>query len=368
MLRIGFDAQATVGQLTGLGTYTTHLIRALTGSDMIPKKHMLPPFEFHFYRSEHYGRNTPSRLIWENAVLPGLIKRDKVELLHVPAFAPALFKRTRTVVTVHDLIGMLFPNQVGWASRFYWGTWLPEAVKSATTLIADSESTRKDLIRHLGVPEKKITVIYPSGHENFICSFAAEEIQRTQSRQGIHSPYFLFVGTLEPRKNLARALHSFDVLKKSGRTGNIQFVVVGSKQFAHGSFFQQLKQSLKNDGEGILFTGYIDHEELNHLYCGAIALVYPSLYEGFGIPILEAMASGCPVITSNTSSTPEVAGDAALLVDPREESQLTQSLERVACNPDLRLRLREAGLHQINKFSWKKTAEETLKVYEKTLS
>lgn len=364
MLRIGFDAQATLGQLSGLGTYTSHLIQSLTGRTEISARHHRPLYEFYFYRDERYCRNTPSRLLWENAVLPGLLKKDKVDIVHVPAFSPALFKRTRTIVTVHDLIGMLFPNQVGRVSRFYWGTWLPAAVKSAEAFIADSQSTRTDMIRHLRIPEKKITVIYPSGHEGFF-SLPADSIQSTLKQQGIDRSYFLFVGTLEPRKNLFRALRVFDMLNKSSRAGQFKFVVVGSKQFAHGSFFEKLKDSLQNNSsEDILFTGYVSHEELNHLYCGATALVYPSLYEGFGIPILEAMASSCPVITSTTSSTSEVAGNAALLVDPEDEMQLLCAMEQLADSDSLRQRLRDAGLRQIQKFSWKKTAEETLKVYE----
>ncbi len=367
MMRIGIDAQAATGQLTGLGTYTKHLIAALTGQSEIPAVFTKPPFEFHFYADERYGTNTPSRIYWENWVLPQRIKKDGLQLLHVPAFAPAMFPRMKTVVTAHDLIGMLFPNQIGRASRFYWGRWLPAALKRADALIADSESTRRDLIEHLRVPERKITVIYPSGHEGFTASVSAQMLAQVKTKHGLDTPYFLFVGTIEPRKNLSRVIGAVERLKKSGKAGGARLVVVGSKQFAHGAFFQQLGKSMSGAMDEIIFTGYVTRAELNSLYCGAAALVYPSLYEGFGIPILEALGSGCPVITANVSSTPEVAGEAALQVDPLDESQIAAAMERMLSDASLRQKLKRAGAEQIKKFSWEKTAQQTLQVYKTLL-
>ena len=367
-MKIGIDTQAVTGQLTGLGTYTKHLIAAFIGQTDIPAAFTKPPFEFHFYSDVRYGTNTPSRIYWENFVLPRRIKKDGLQLLHVPAFAPALFPRTKTVVTAHDLIGMLFPNQIGLASRFYWGRWLPAALSRAAALIADSESTRRDLIEHLRIPERKISVIYPSGHEGFTASISADAIAQVTARHGLCGPYFLFVGTIEPRKNLARVIGALARLKKSGKAGAAKLVVVGSKQFAHGAFFKSLGEAMRGAMDEIIFTGYVTHSELNSLYCGAAALVYPSLYEGFGIPILEALGSGCPVITANVSSTPEVAGEAALLVDPLDEGQIASAMERMLSEESLRQKLKQAGAEQIKKFSWAKTAQQTLQVYETLLT
>ncbi|MBP9865375.1 MAG: glycosyltransferase family 4 protein [Candidatus Omnitrophica bacterium] len=365
MIKVGMDAQAAAGQLTGLGVFTKNLISAMTGEKNIPAVCVRDSFELHFYQDARYTVNTPKRLLWENAVLPGLLKKDRMDLVHVPAFAPAVLKKIKTVVTVHDLIGMLFPNQIGWVSRLYWGRWLPFAVQQSDAIIADSESTRRDLVKHLRVPENKISVVYPSGHESFSNTVPADEILKIREKFNLHQPYFIFVGTIEPRKNLARVIRALDRLCKKQP---VKLVVVGSKDFGHGAFFNQLGRDAGEMFRDIIFTGYLEHEELNSLYCGAAALVYPSLYEGFGIPILEAMASGCPVITSNVSSTPEVAGDAALLVDPLSDYEIENAMKRVLEEPSLCERLREAAGHQIKKFSWDRTARETLTVYRKVLS
>lgn len=384
--KIGIDIQAAQGRKTGLGVYTHSLTEALS---RVPQN----GFEFCFYskpltlalspkgrgednplfpsprlrgegKSEG-GMNTLQRMVWENVELPRLARNDHVDLLHVPAFAPPVFKSCRVVVTVHDLIGMIYPNQLGWPSRFYWGKWLPLAVKRAHALIADSENTKKDIQRILHVPEEKIRVIYPSGYEAFSLPRDAAKLQNLKSRLGIPEKYFLFVGTLEPRKNLKRVLGAFaQFLQTKTQDTRYQLVAAGSREFAHGKFYETLLGESFKRKDDVIFTDYLDQRDLVLLYGGAEALLYPSLYEGFGIPVLEAMASGIPVLTSRLSSLPEAAGEAAYYVDSYKTGDIARGMKEIAHNESLRKSLIAKGFEQIKKFSWEKTAQETLKVYE----
>lgn len=355
---VGIDAQALHGRQSGLGVFTRNLVAALQGE-------VQEPMSLRIYSQEiPSDRNisTLQRLQWENWTLPSLARRDRLDLLHVPAFAPPLGKPCRLVVTVHDLAGMLFKNQMGKVSAFYWGRWLPFVAKRANRVIADSEHTKKDLIEHLRIKESMIRVVYPSGHETFSPIIPNEKINRVRSSVGLTGRYFLFVGTLEPRKNLGRILEAFKEVRRNDP--DIQLALIGSKQFAHGHYAEQLARDHDIDANAVVAPGFLDHESLNALYCGALALLFPSLYEGFGIPILEAMASGCPVLTSTATSTPEVAGEAGMLVNPLSIDELAGGMKELAANDVLRNDLREKGFEQIKKFSWRKTARETIAVYK----
>ena len=361
-VRIGIDLQSIRGKKTGLGVYSEHLVRAFFEENQ-------DEFSFRFYSKEvHHDLNTAQRWMWENLELPLQARGDKVDILHVPAFAPPYYKCYKLVVTVHDLIGMLFPNQLRWPSAFYWGRWLPFSLKRADAFIADSENTKKDLIQYLGIEEKKIHVVYLSGHEAFSSEIPENQIKTVKKKYGVHEKYFLFVGTVEPRKNLDRVIEAFGFFLKEKKRGvRHQLVVVGSREFGHGKFFQSLASKVGVTLEDVIFTDYVSHDELNALYCGAEAFIYPSLYEGFGIPILEAMASGVPVLGSTKTSVPEVTGDAALLVDPYECKEIMEGMIQLADNPNLRADLTRKGFERTKAFSWKNTAKQTLDVYRSIL-
>ena len=360
---VGFDAQATQGPRSGLGVVTSNLLCALQEEIRTPLKLRVYAQEL----PEHGSFNTLQRLQWENVTLPGSVRRDKIDLLHVPAFASAFLKPCRLILTVHDIAGMRFRNQLGWASTFYWGKWLPHVCKHADQIIAVSSYTKKDLVEHLRIPEQRIRVIHPSGHETFSADFLQDKIEIVKRGLGIRNRYFLFVGTLEPRKNLDRILEAFKIFSGSN-SDEFQLVLVGSKDFAHGQYTKILAEKHALGTDTIIAAGFLDHESLNALYCGAQALLFPSLYEGFGIPILEAMAAGCPVLTSNITSTPEVAGNAAVLVDPYCVEAITQGMNDLASQESLRQDLKQKGFKRIRNFSWKKAARETLDVYKTMLN
>ena len=356
-MKIGIDIHASRGAKTGLGVYTDNLLHALAD---FKERHQF----FNYAASDSAHWNTFRRLYWENFELPKLAKKDKIEILHVPAFSPPFRKFSKLVVTVHDLIGVIFPNQRGLPSRWYWGSWLPFTIRRADCIITDSENTKKDVLRHLAVPEKKIRVVYPSGHEGFSSHVNGTALESLKKNLGVREKYFLCVGTIEPRKNLLRVIQAYARFMRKKRSPSYQLLVVGSKEFAHGKAFLEIMNSASVNTNGIIFTGYLEHEDLNRLYCGAEAFLFPSLYEGFGIPILEAMACGVPVLASDRSSLPEVGGDAVYSVNPINVDEITEGMSRLADDTTLRRELIEKGSRQIGKFSWKKTAREIVQVYE----
>ena len=267
----------------------------------------------------------------------------------------ALWARFPFIITVHDLERMYFPfgnespiERVGLKLDAL-------GIRRARRIIAVSESTKADLIRYTGISQDRITVI-PNGVNH--------RVFRPNGSKPAEFPYLLYVGSERPRKNLSRLLAAFAQLKRSGKFHNLKMVKIGSAGRST-TFREATVEAVKGlglDGD-VIFTQHLTDQQLSAYYSSAIALVYPSLYEGFGLPILEAMACGCPVITSNLSSLPEVAGDIALLVAPNNIEGLYKAMVRVVADTDLRRQLIARGLKHSHKFSWAQTAAATLEVY-----
>ncbi|MFQ5811568.1 MAG: glycosyltransferase family 4 protein, partial [Anaerolineae bacterium] len=228
-------------------------------------------------------------------------------------------------------------------------------------LIADSSATKRDLIERYGIEPDKITVVYP-GYDTLASRPVRDEkaIEAVKARYDVVGDYILFVGTLQPRKNLTRLIEAFSNLQYP--ISNIQLVIAGKRGWLYEKIFRRVEE-LNLEGT-VLFPGYIAAEDLPALLYGARLFVFPSLYEGFGLPVLEALACGTPVVCSNASSLPEVAGDAALLVDPLDVEGLAAAMERVLGDEELRAELIERGFEQARKFSWERCARETLDVLE----
>lgn len=280
------------------------------------------------------------------------------ELVHYPSqhFGRyAILARRPFLVTVHDLERICFPlGKDGFRERI--GLRLDVlAIKKARHIIAVSQNTKRDLVRLLGVDERKVTVIY-NGVDH--------SVFKPNGSKPAPFPYILYVGSERPRKNLRRLLAAFARLKRSGGFNDLKLVKVGTPGRSP-AFRKSVLRAINDFGlQGeVLFTEHLNDQELAAKYGAARALVYPSLYEGFGLPVLEAMACGCPVITSDVSALPEVAGDAALLVDPCDEAALSEAIARLLSDDNLRGRLIERGLERSKRFSWASSASQTLALY-----
>ena len=272
------------------------------------------------------------------------------DLIHCPTVTAPFFFRpdARVVMTVHDLVPLLFPE---WQTRrrvLYFKYILKHRFRFVDRFIAVSHSTARDLIHHFHIPEHRIDVI----HEGVSGQF--------KPGPALREAFILAVSTLEPRKNFKRIIEAFISLRKQGKIED-RLVIVGKE----GWLFDDILNVPKEFESDIVFKGYVDEAELIHLFQTARCFVYPSLYEGFGLPVLEAMGCGCPVITSNTSSMPEVAGDAALLVDPCEADNIEGAICKLTNDPALCAELSAKGIQRASEFSWRRTAERTLDVYRK---
>lgn len=300
---------------------------------------------------------------WEQLILPFILAALPLDLVHFVGFPAVLAQRKPTVITLHDLSYKRLPHLRGdWLSRFHWRFFGDRGARRADHIITISEHSRGDIQECLSVPSERISVIYEAPAPIFrpIELETARAIAR--DKYGIVGGYILFVGTLQPTKNLARLIDAYALARR--RAGIVPaLVIVGQKGWDFADLFARVS-GLGLDNQ-VIFTGYVPDDDLPALYSGADVFVLPSLYEGFGLPVLEAMACGTPVITSTVTSLPEITGDAALLVDPLDTDALARALERVYTDAALRQRLRLAGLARAAQFSWRRCAEETRAVYQR---
>jgi len=297
------------------------------------------------------------RILYEQAVLPWLLP-GRVDLLHAPVNVVPLLASVPTVVTVHDLAFMAMPDRFLPAKRRYLETFTRLTMGKARHVIADSEHTRGDLIRLLGVPPARVTAVPLGVNGDFRPPDEAAKVA-FRARQNLPAHYLLYLGTLEPRKNLVALVRAYARLWRSGLDWPL--VLAGGK----GWLYEDIFRAVAEEGltEHVRFPGYVAYEDQPLWYGCATAFVYPSTYEGFGLPVLEAMACGTPVVASTASSVPEAAGDAAILVDPHDGEALTAAIERVARDAALRDDLGRRGLARAALFPWSRTAAETVRVY-----
>jgi glycosyltransferase involved in cell wall biosynthesis len=305
--------------------------------------------------------------LWLLGYLPFRLARLAADVYHGPAvFLPLMKLGYRTVVTIHDLVSFLFPETVPRKYAVYMRLMTRLAVRSADRIIAVSNSTRDDLRRVLRVPDEKVVVIHEAVAPEFASPPGADGIDAVAHRYGLRRPYCLFVGNVEPRKNLARLISAFGLLRaraeRPGATRAPQLVLVGTRGWLYNGILAAV--DVQGGAPDIVFTGYVPPTDLPALYAGAACFVFPSLYEGFGLPVLEAMAAGAPVVASRVGAIPEVAGDAALLVDPRRPAELAEAIQTVLTDGALRARLVERGRGRARLFTWETVARQTLDVYE----
>lgn len=371
--RIGFDASALPPRLTGAGNYIVELLRALhrldlpldlcvfctaTGRDQIGL-----PEKIGFQYVTVPALHPALRLLWEQVRLPRLAKQHRLDLLHSPHYTRPLRLPCRSVVTLHDMTLFLFPELHTLPKRFFFRWMIRFSARSANALLTISESTRQDAMRILGIAPQRIhTTLLAALPEHQPVS-DPDRLQATRQKYSLPEQFILYVGVLEPRKNLPVLFQAFAHLRS--RFPGYRLIIAGKP----GWMVEQIKSQLEalQLGDSVQFTGYVQAEDLPVVYNLARVSVYPSLYEGFGLPVLESLACGTPVITTNVSSMPEAAGDAGLLVPPGDVPALEAALDRLLSDPAERERRSRLGLEHARSFTWERTAQETYQVYRQVL-
>lgn len=371
-MRIAIDGRA-VGKKVGLGTYTSNLVRGLVSLGR--------EVEYFLYLTKDSTSQLDSRInkrtawgslenhtigdFWEHFVLPYELRNQSMGVYHgTNGRLPLLKLETRYVLTVHDLIPTIFPDSCTRTFRFYMDKVTRVSARRADIVIVPSRSTKRDVVSLLGLSHEKVRVVYEGVNERFRVLKKKTCLGNLENKYGVRKGFILFVGRLEPRKNVLGLLSSFKLLMDQEHFDS-QLVLVGGKTWIH----EQITDSVQKKGLNgkVVFIHDADNEELPQLYNAASVFVLPSLYEGFGLPLLEAMACGIPVVASNVSSIPEVTGEAAAFVDPLDSQSITNGLKAVLLDADFREKLIQKGLERSRNFSWEKTARKTLRIYEECL-
>ncbi|MEL7566736.1 MAG: glycosyltransferase family 1 protein [Dehalobacterium sp.] len=371
-MKVGIDSRAAIWYRgTGMGTYTYQLIRNIY---LIDKKN-----DYHFFLpNEKFQGTDPltsgifqsiaqnTDTFWETVIGEQTITPDAVDIYHVPqnGIGLPLKKNFPTVVTVHDLIPYVLPETVGPGYLKIFQREMPRILKEADHVITVSEHSKSDLKKIMGVSDEMITVIHEAPESTYKPIKREVAKARIQNKYGIKDRFILYIGGFNARKNLRGLINSYHKIYKDIKP-HCKLVILGKPSRDYPSLIK-LVESLELQ-EWVLFPGFIPMQDLPFFYNASDLFVYPSFYEGFGLPPIEALACGTPTIVSNVSSLPEVVGDAAILVNPNDLVALAAAMHRVLTEPELELDLRKKGIKRAESFSWTKTAAQTIKVYQELL-
>ena len=359
----------------GVGTYIRNLVRTLYRKDRCNQYLLLGDPEAVGEIGERPENFTciaapgPDNSLGHQFRMYMLLRERRVDLLHVPHSTLPLRVPCRYVVTVHDLADHLFPTENGFRRTI--GTYLTRrALARASRIIAVSRATRLDLTGFFGIPQAKIEVVHNAIDERFRRRCTFEEKKLVLERYGVNYPFALYAGNVKRQKNLARMIEAFAVLKGKLRQhpvyADLKLIVIGDELSKHADLRRTVvKTRIQND---VRFLGFVPVEVLRVFYSAAEVFVFPSLYEGFGLPPLEAMAQGTPAVVSNVSSLPEVVGNAAMLVNPDNIFDIARGIERVLLDPEARRLLHERGLEQVRRFSWDWSVERVLEIYQQAVA
>lgn len=391
---IGFDgSRAFINNTTGTENYSYQILRHLS---LIDHKNQYIVFirplaskgeAFRGWPKNFQFKVLPYPRLWTQLGLSKETFSTPMNVLFIPSHTLPIIHKPglKTVLTVHDLGAEYLPKAHQLKQQLYLKLMTHHQLKTATHLIAVSKATKKDIISKVKIPSNKISVIYEGYDKKLFKPQKIDVLKKTLKYYDLDcSKYFLFVGTIQPRKNLERLIKAYaDYVKGLGTTAEGKrtkdygkealvsspnalspLILAGSKGWMSDDIYK-LPKKLGIE-QYVKFLGFVPDKDLPVLYCGAMALTFPSLFEGFGLPIIEAMACGCPVLTSNVSSMTEVAGEAAVLVNPNSTQEITSGMQRIK-NQAVRIKLIKAGFEQAKKFSWEKAAKETLKVLENSV-
>ena len=368
-MNIALDARlAFYRRYSGIGQYIVQLAERLPGLDrdrrytiLHSRKDRTPP---HHPAARLQALWTPSHHRAEQLALPIELARLRLDLLHSPDFIPPFMGRFRRVITVHDLNFLYYPQFLTTESRRYYNDQIERAVRVADHILADSHATRLDLIKLLDVPDEKITVVWLAPQADVYRVLEPAEIAAARDRLKLPDRFILFAGTLEPRKNVAGLLRAYRLLLD--RLAEFpDLILAGSRGWLFDETRKLIAELRLTDR--VRWIDSPPDADLAALYNLASVFVLPSHYEGFGLTVLEAMACGAPVIISDRGSLPEIAGGAALDIDPDDPVELAEAIERVLTDDALQRELRRKGLDRVKEFSWERCARETLAVYQHVL-
>ncbi len=378
MATIGIDYTAAYEQGAGIGRYVRDLIRALAAHDRSTAYRLfvagaprdgLPPAPGPNFQWRP-TRITPRWFarLWHRLQLPLPVETftGRVRLFHATDFTlPPTLPGTKTLLTVHDLSFVRAPETSTPVLKAYLDRVVPRSARRATHVLADSQATKDDLIELYGMPPEKITVLLSGVNPEFKPVTDTNSLRAVRQRYQIpDNPYILSIGTVQPRKNYARLITALAALGPAHE--DVHLVIAGGRGWLDSPIFRAVYDQGLEDR--VHFIGFARDEDLPALYSGAACLAYPSLYEGFGFPVLEAMACATPVVTSTISSMPEVAGDAALLVDPYSVEAIAEALGRLLSDSELRETLVRRGIEQAAQFTWSRTAWQLREIYDSILA
>ena len=364
-MRIGIDARKLHD--FGIGTYIRNLLRELARLDQQTDFVLLcRPDDADGIRA--LGENfrpvvarAGNYSVTEQLTIPLLLRRERVSLFHAPHYVLPPLVHCRSVVTIHDCIHLMFPQYLPNRMAFgYARASIAMAARRATRVMTVSESSKKDIMRFFGTDPSKIDVIYNAYDERFGIEPNADAVERVRERYQLHDQFVLYAGNVKPHKNLERLIEAFHIVRDRG-LDHLKLVLIGDDISKYASLRRAVHRHQLH--KYVRFLGYLHEDTLAVMYRLASVFVFPSLYEGFGLPPLEAMVSGTPVVTSNVSSLPEVAGDAAVLVDPYDPEAIADGIHRVLTNDQLRQELRQKGLARARQFSWEASVRRVREIY-----
>ncbi len=379
-MKIGINSMFFQFPASGSGQYLSHLLNAIAEID---KKNdytlfgprpiengSVPAYPYKVSRVPNFATKNDNieKVMWEQFTGPAAAHKAGMDLFHVPYFAPPLLLRTPTIVTIHDVIPLRLPAYQPNSRVKAYMNLVARSARRASMIITVSQHAEQDIIDVLKLPAERIRVIYEAAGEEYGPVTDPEKLAEARARYDVGERYVFYLGGLDQRKNVPQLVRAFAQVYKQVGDPDLRLLIAGNPDKQKGSLFPDPRPIAAELGvtEQIKYH-FIAEEDKAAMYSGASLFVFPSLYEGFGLPPLEAMCSGAPVVCSNRTSLPEVVGDAALSVDPNDTQALVEAMSSVLTNSDLRTDLRARSLKRAQQFSWQKTAAETIAVYEEVL-
>jgi glycosyltransferase involved in cell wall biosynthesis len=366
-MRVAIDARKLHD--FGIGTYTRNLLRHLARIDR-ESEYVLLCHEPDMAVGAQLGPNfrtvlerSPNYSIREQIHVPWVLGRERPDVFHAPHYVLPPAARCRAVVTIHDCIHLMFPQYLpNRAAYAYARAAMWSAVRRSHRILTVSEASKRDIIHFFNVRPEKIVVVYNAIDERFGVTPPEDDVARVRERYQLHHEFVLYVGNIKPHKNLVRLIEAFDLLRQRDGCRQLTLLIIGDEI----SKLPALRRAVHRHKlhKQVRFLGFQPDDTLAILYRLAAVFVFPSLYEGFGLPPLEAMASGTPVVTSNVSSLPEVTGDAAVLVDPYDVESIAHGMQRVLSSAALRQELHVKGIARAREFSWERSVARTRELYQ----